>query len=176
MSLQTVDILWHGKEHTPSWARTHDLSITYRVPLSIVMSQILKAMHLKYIFIYQGLQTKKLYTKMTKIWNADVKWQPIWILRLMEKTMPFTAWYTAEMDSAQTIHIETINEVLSPKMPTGLYLKLYFRSWNNGMSCMSYYVLFNFLFWLTAPSNVYTQCTAECIKLEAYVWALYTSL
>ena len=47
MSLQTVAILWHGKEHTPSWARTHDLSITYRVPLIIVMSQILKAMHLK---------------------------------------------------------------------------------------------------------------------------------
>ena len=85
MSLQTVDILWHGKEHTPSWARTHDLSITYRVPLIIVMSQILKAMHLKYIFIYQGLQTKKLYKKMTKIWIADVKWQPIWIFRFMEK-------------------------------------------------------------------------------------------
>ena len=35
--------------------------------------------------IYQGLQTKKLYTKMTKIWFADVKWQPFWIWRFVGK-------------------------------------------------------------------------------------------
>ena len=28
------------------------------------------------------------------------------------KTVLFTAWHTAEMDSAQKIHIETTNEVL----------------------------------------------------------------
>ena len=28
------------------------------------------------------------------------------------KTVPFTAWHTAEMDSAQKIHIETTNEIL----------------------------------------------------------------
>ena len=36
----------------PGGARTHDLSITYRVPL-LIMSQIIKARHLKYISIYQ---------------------------------------------------------------------------------------------------------------------------
>ena len=31
------------------------------------------------------------------------------------KTMPFTAWPTAVMDSAQKVHVETINEVLFPQ-------------------------------------------------------------
>ena len=33
-------------------------------------------------------------------------------LTICGKTVPFTAWHTAEMDSAQKIHIETINDVL----------------------------------------------------------------
>ena len=43
------------------------------------------------------------------------------------KMVSVTAWHTAEMDSAQNFHIETTNEVLFPKMPTGLYLELYFN-------------------------------------------------
>ena len=69
----------------PRWGSTHDLSITYRVPFIVIMSQIIKTMHLKYISIYQGLQTKKLYMKMTKIWIADVRWQPFWLLWFVEK-------------------------------------------------------------------------------------------
>ena len=34
------------EKHTHGGARTHDLSITYRVPLIVIMSQIIKAMHL----------------------------------------------------------------------------------------------------------------------------------
>ena len=96
----------------PGGARTHNLEITYRVPFIAIMSQIIKAMHLKYISIYQGLQTQKLCVKMTKIWIADVRWQPFWLLRFVEKTVTFTAWHTAEIDSAQKIYIETTNEVL----------------------------------------------------------------
>ena len=57
------------KKHTPDGARTHDLSITYRVRLIVAISQIPKAMHPTYISIYQGLQTKKLYMKMTRNTN-----------------------------------------------------------------------------------------------------------
>ena len=32
--------------------------------------------------------------------------------KICGKTVPFTAWYTADMDSAQKNHIETVNEVL----------------------------------------------------------------
>ena len=36
----------------------------------------------------------------------------IWIFTICGKRVPFTAWHTAEMDSAQKNHIETTNEVL----------------------------------------------------------------
>ena len=51
----------------------------------IIMSQIIKSMNLKYISAYQRLQTKKLYTKITKIWLAYVRWRPFWILRFVGK-------------------------------------------------------------------------------------------
>ena len=115
------------------------------------MSQIIKAMHFKYISKYQGLQTRKLYKKMTKIWIANIRWQPCWILRIVGNganyslaydrsgfstknsyrnnkwTAPITAWHTTEVDSAQKIHIETTNEILFLKIPTGLYMGLYFN-------------------------------------------------
>ena len=36
------------------------------------MSPITKAMHLKYIFIFQGPQTKKLYMRMTKKYELQM--------------------------------------------------------------------------------------------------------
>ena len=76
------------------------------------MSQIIKARHLKYTSIYQGLQTKKLYTKMTKkmIWIYPTT--AILNFTICGKTVSFTTWHTAEMDSAPNFHIETTNEVL----------------------------------------------------------------
>ena len=84
------------------------------------MSQTIIARHLKYISIYQGLQTKKLYSSFKL--NCIRKWQKNmnWIcpmtanlnFMICGKMVSFTAWHTAEMDSAQTFHIESTNEVL----------------------------------------------------------------
>ena len=49
------------------------------------------------------------------------------------KTVPLTAWHTAEMDSAQKIHIETINELL--------FLKNAYRSLIRGI--FQFFVLTN---------------------------------
>ena len=62
---------------TPMVELEPTISITYRVPLIVIMTQSMKTMHLKYISKYQGFQTKKMYMKMTKIWIADVWWQPL---------------------------------------------------------------------------------------------------
>ena len=64
------------------------------------------------ISIYQGLQTKKLYTKMTKNMNWIYPMPAILNFTICGKTVSFTAWHTAEMDSAQNFHVETTNEVL----------------------------------------------------------------
>ena len=93
------------------WGSNHDLSITYRVPL-LIMSQIIKARHVKYIFIYQGLRTKKLYTKMAKNINWICPMTAILNFTICGKTLSLTAWHTAEMYSAQHFHLETTNEVL----------------------------------------------------------------
>ena len=53
-------------QHTHSEAQTHDIFITYRVPPIVVMYQIIKAMHLKYMYLSLELQTKELYMKITK--------------------------------------------------------------------------------------------------------------
>ena len=71
-----------------------------------------QARHLKYISIYQGLQTKKFCKKMTKNMNWICPMMAILNFSICGKTVSFTAWHTAEMDSAQNFHIETTNEVL----------------------------------------------------------------
>ena len=43
------------------------------------------------------------------------------------KTVPFTAWHTAEMDSAQNFHIETTYEVLFLKNAYGSLSRAIFR-------------------------------------------------
>ena len=101
-----------GNTAHPGGARTHDLSITYQVLLIVVMSQIIKGMHFKYISIYQGPQTKKLYMKMAKNINCRCPMTAILNFTICRKTVHFTAWHMAEMDSALKNHIETINEVL----------------------------------------------------------------
>ena len=40
---------------------------------------------------------------------------------ICDETMTFTAWHTAELDSAPKNHTETIPKVLFLKMPTALY-------------------------------------------------------
>ena len=53
----------------------------------------------KYISIYQGLQTNKLYAKMTKNINLICPMTAILNFTICGKTVSFTAWHTAEMDS-----------------------------------------------------------------------------
>ena len=130
--LETADILWGGKKHTPNGARTHDISITYRVRLIVAISQIPKAMHPTYISIYQGFQTKKLYMKMTRNTNWKCAMAAILNFTICRKTVSLTAWHTAKMDSAEKIHIEPINEVL--------FLKNAYRS--------LFRAIFQFLSWL----------------------------
>ena len=95
------------------------------------MSQIIKARHLKYNSIHQGLQTKKLYTKMTKNMNWICPMTAILNFTICGKTVSFTAWHTAEMNSAQNFHIETTNEVF--------FLKNAYRSLSRAI--FQYFVL-----------------------------------
>ena len=104
----------------------------------LVISQIIKAMHLKYISVYQGLQTKKLYKKMTKNMNWICPMTAILNFTICGKTVSFTAWHTAEMDSAQKFHIETINEVL--------FLKNAYRSFSRAI--FQFFVLTICLFFI----------------------------
>ena len=96
-------------EFSPGGARTHDFSITYRVPL-LVMSQIIKARHLKYISIYQDLQ--EIVYENDKNMNWICPMTAVLNFTICGETASFTAWHTADLDSAQNIHIETTNEVL----------------------------------------------------------------
>ena len=111
MSLKQSTFYDVEKKHTPGGARTHNLSIAYYVLLIVVMSQIIKSMHLKYISIFQGPRTKKLYMKMTKIWIADVRGQPFWILRFVGKRCHLQLGIWQKWIKHKKNHIETINEV-----------------------------------------------------------------
>ena len=69
--------------------RTYDRSITYRVPIIVIMSQIIKAIYLKYISIYHRLQTKKWYTKMAKNMNWRYPMTAILNFTIYGKTVSF---------------------------------------------------------------------------------------
>ena len=73
------------ENNTPLVGLEPTISITYRVPIIFVVSQIIKTIHLKYICKYQWHQTKRLNAISTKIWIANVRWQPFWILRFVGK-------------------------------------------------------------------------------------------
>ena len=70
----------------------------------------------------QGISNIFICIRVSKQRNCIRKWQTNmnWIcpstailnFTICGKTVPFTAWHTAEMDSAKTFHIETTNEVL----------------------------------------------------------------
>ena len=79
------------------------------------------------ISIYQGLQTKKLYTKMPKNVNWICPMTAILNTTICGKTVSSRAWHTAEMDSAQNIHIETTNEVLFLKNAYGSLFRAIFQ-------------------------------------------------
>ena len=65
------------------------------------------------IYLYiSGPPTKKLYMKMTKNTNWIYPMTAILNFTICGKMVSFTAWHTAEMDSAQFFPIETTNEVL----------------------------------------------------------------
>ena len=100
------------EKSTPLMGLEPTISIKYRVRLIVAISQIPKAMHPIYISIYQGLQTKKLYMKMTRNTNWKCPMAAILNFTICRKTVSLTAWHTAEMDSTEKIHIEPINEVL----------------------------------------------------------------
>ena len=91
------------------------------------MSQIIKTMHLKYISKYQGFQTKELYTKMTKIWIADVWWQPFLILRIVGKRCHLQLGIRQKWIQHKKIMWKQQMKYFSSEMPTGLYLGLYFN-------------------------------------------------
>ena len=98
----------------PCGARTHDLSIIYRVLFIVIMSQIIKAMHLKYISIYQGSNQEIVYENDQNM-NSRCPMTAVLTFMICGKTVPFTAWHTTEMGSAQKIHmlmISIINNVI----------------------------------------------------------------
>ena len=76
-------------------------------------------------------QTKNVYRNY-KDMNCRCLMTAILNLTISGETVPFTAWHTAEMDSAQkNAYRNNKWSTFPPKMPTGLYLGLYFNflSW-----------------------------------------------
>ena len=107
------------------------ISITYRVPWIFVMSQLIKTMHFKYITTYQWLQTKKFNAQITKIWIADVRWHPFWILRFVGRRCHFELGKWQKWIQHKKCIKKQQMKYFSSKMPTGLYVGLYFNflSW-----------------------------------------------
>ena len=126
------------------------------------MSQIIKAMHLKYISIYQGPQTKK----MTKKWIADIRWQPFWILRFVEKQCHLQLGIRQKWIQHKKFIWKQWIKYFSSKMPTGLYLGLYFK----------------YLSWLLTQRGKVTHiCVGQATSLylnhwwNISIWSLWTN-
>ena len=64
------------------------------------------------IFLYIRGPKRRNCIRNDKIWIRDVRWRPFWILRFVGKWCHLQQKFTAEMHSAQKIHIETTNKVL----------------------------------------------------------------
>ena len=63
-------------------------------------------------FYISGSPNEEIVYEMTKIMNWICPMLAILNFTICGKTVSFTAWHMAEIDSAQNFHIETINEVL----------------------------------------------------------------
>ena len=66
-------------------------------------------------FYTSGAPNQTILYENDKNMNCRCPMTAIFNFTICGKTMPFTAWHTAEMDSAQKVHIEIINEVLFPQ-------------------------------------------------------------
>ena len=78
------------------------------------------------IYLYiSGAPNQKIVYGNDKNMNWRCQMAAILDFTICGKTVPLTAWHTADVDSAEKNHIETINEVLFLKS-AGLYLGLYF--------------------------------------------------
>ena len=77
------------------------------------MSQIIKARHLKYTSIYQDLQTRKFYTKITKKYELNMSDDGHFeFYNLWENGIIYSLAYGRNGVSTKNFHIETTNEVL----------------------------------------------------------------
>ena len=90
-----------------------------------VMSQITKAMHPTYHSIYRGLQTKKLYMKVTKNTNWRCLMTAVLNFTICGKTVSLTAWHTADMDSAQTNSVTNRRSTFPNKKCLQVFIKGY---------------------------------------------------
>ena len=63
-------------------------------------------------FYISGAPNQEVVYENDKNMNCRCLMTAILNFTIYGKTVPLTAWHTAEMDSAQKIHIEIINEVL----------------------------------------------------------------
>ena len=75
------------------------------------MSRIIKTMH-QNIFLYIRAPNQEIVFGNDKHMNCRCPMTAILNFTICGKTVPFTAWHTAEMDSAQKFHIVTTNEIL----------------------------------------------------------------
>ena len=113
------------------WWGSNPRSLDY-IPSSITRNVSDHQSKVSQIYLYQGLQTKKLYTKMTRIKNWICPMTAILIFTICGKMVSLTAWNTTEMDLAQNFYIETTNKVL--------FVKNAYRSLSRA--------IFQFLSWL----------------------------
>ena len=118
-------------------------------------------MHLKYSFIDQGLETKKLYSKMTKTMKCWCPMTSILNFTIYEKIVSFTASHKAY--SAQKSYRNDECTTLTEKMPIGRYLELYFNLW----SWILPFRIVSFVSGTTALIN------SRRFVLQQYVWWMH---
>ena len=130
----------------------------------------------------QDISNIFLYIRVTKQRNCIRKWQKNmnWICRMAAilnfticgKTVSFTAWHTAEMDSAQNFHIETTNEVLFLKNAYRSLSRAIFKifvltnqtHWMEGVIYLSVHTKdFNGSDWLLQNSHVSSALAMETV-------------
>ena len=127
------------------WLGSNPRSLDY-IPISITRHVSDHQSKASQIYFYiSGSPNKEIVQKMTKNMNWICPMTAILNFTICGKTVSFTAWHTAEMDS-QNFHIETTNEVL--------FLKNAYRSLFGAI----------FQFFVLTSKRYYLDIIFHCVK------------